>query len=764
MPIPDTLTIITTMNNMKIRLILAVTAIMCACFAEAQYRELNYCYGQTCKTLQALDDTDKFPRSIAKGNNKWETVETGDWTSGFFPGILWYVYENNKDQYIKAKAELSTHLLGNLYKKGISHDIGFQTMCSYGNAYRITQNPQYKDILLRSAEAMKRLYNPKVGTILSWPWMVKEKGWQHNTIIDNMMNLELLFWASKNGGGKEFYDIAVSHAKKTKQNHFREDYSCYHVVLYDTVSGNFIKGITHQGYNDNSMWARGQAWAIYGYTMVYRETRDKEFLMFVRKLINTYVKRLPDDLIPYWDFDDPNIPNTVKDASAAAVVASALLELSTLEDNEKLSHKYYDYAVSMLKELSGSNYKCGNLSPAFLLHSTGHYPAGEEIDASLIYADYYYIEALTRWRKILEKQELYTGNKFIHPGILHTKESLALMKDRTDKRQSPFYDSFLLLKKDSCASKDYKIKGPFETIARLGKYSMTKRPSEDDHKAAYLNAVMWTITGDKAYAEKSIEILNSYSSSLKSIDSTDNDAPLCASLQGCTLANAAELIKHTYPEVNRQDVEQWENMFYKVFIPILETFFIAQPYTNGNWGAAATKAYLAFGIFLEDESLYNKAIDFFFNGNDNGTIKNYIAENGQCQESGRDQDHVMFGLGNMAEACETAYNQGNETLYSALDNRLMKGYEYTAKYNLGETVPYKTWTDISGRYCDWSKISEKFRGVFRPIYEIAFNHYVFRKGNDMPYTKRVISKTKFEGREKWCDGPGYGTLFFKEQP
>lgn len=764
MPIPNTLTIITTMDNIKIKLILVAMATTWICLIKAQNPEIDYCCRQTYKCLQELGKYDKFPRSIAKENNKWKTVEAKDWTSGFFPGILWYVYENNKDQYIRSKAESFTGLLGDLYKNDINHDIGFQTMCSYGNAYRITQNIQYKEILLKSAEAMKRLYNPKVGTILSWPWMVKEKGWQHNTIIDNMMNLELLFWASKNGGGKEFYDIAVSHAKKTMQNHFRKDYSCYHVALYDTVTGNLIRGITHQGYSDDSMWARGQAWAIYGYTIVYRETRNKEFLKFVRELINTYIKRLPNDLIPYWDFDEPNIPKTPKDASAAAIVASALLELSTLELNTELSNKYYDYAVRMLTELSGANYKCGKLKPAFLLHSTGHYPAGKEIDATIIYADYYYIEALTRWKKIMEKQELSTGNKFIHPGILHTKESLALIKTRINKKQRPFYDSYMLLKKDSCASKDYRVKGPFKTIARFGNFSMTKRPSEDDHKAAYLNAIMWNITGEKAYAEKSIEILNSYSSTLKSIDSTDNDAPLCASLQGCILANAAELIKHTYPEVNTQDVKQWENMFYNVFIPILKRFFNTKPYTNGNWGAAATKAYLAFGIFLEDEKIYNKAIDFFFNGNDNGTIKNYIAENGQCQESGRDQDHVMFGLGNMAESCETAYNQGNGMLYSALNNRLMKGYEYTAKYNLGETVPYETWIDISGRYCDWHKISEKLRGVFRPIYEIAFNHYVFRKGYDMPYTKRVISRIKVEGSEKWCDGPGYGTLFFKEQP
>ena len=335
----------------------------------------------------------------------------------------------------------------------------------------------------------------------------------------------------------------------------------------------------------------------------------------------------------------------------------------------------------MLRNLSTKKYQSRDKNPAFLLHSTGHYPADDEIDASIIYADYYYIEALMRWKKIRAGQSLSEANKFMHPGILHTKESLERMKYYVDHRIEPAYSSYRLLEADSCALSTYQMQGPFEVIARLGVNKHTKRPSEDDHKAAYLNALMWTLTGDEAHARKSIEILNAYSAMLKLIGPNDNDDPLCASLQGSMLANAAELIKHTYSKVTPAEIAGWEKMLRTVFIPVLDTFFKAKPYTNGNWGAAATKAYMAFGIFLEDEALYNQAVHFYYNGHDNGTIKNYIGENGQCQESGRDQDHVMFGLGNLAEACETAYNQGDEKMYAAFDNRLLTGYEYTAIYN-----------------------------------------------------------------------------------
>lgn len=230
--------------------------------------------------------------------------------------------------------------------------------------------------------------------------MVKEKGWPHNTIIDNMINLEMLFWASKNGGRKRLYDIAVSHAKTTMKNHFRPDFSAYHVVVYDTITGKKIKGVTHQGYSDKSMWARGQSWAIYGFTMCYRETKDKEFLRFAQQVADLYLRKLPSDLIPYWDFNAPGIPNEPRDASAACVTASALLELSTFTKEKAKAQNYRRKAAIMLKTLSTAHYQARGANSAALLHSTGHYPNGTEIDASIIYADYYYMEALLRLKKL----------------------------------------------------------------------------------------------------------------------------------------------------------------------------------------------------------------------------------------------------------------------------------------------------------------------------------------------------------------------------
>ena len=225
--------------------------------------------------------------------------------------------------------------------------------------------------------------------------------------MDNMINLELLFWASKNGGDKKLYDMAVSHAATTMKNQFRPDYTSCHIVLYDTATGKKVKGITHQGYSDASMWARGQSWAIYGFTMVYRETKDKRFLDFVQRVTDVYLKKLPADLIPYWDFDAPDIPNAPKDASAAAITASALLELSTFVKDKTKAKIYRNKAEQMLVSLSSNQYQGRNSNNAFLLHSTGHKPNGSEIDASIIYADYYYIEALLRLKKLQENKSIY---------------------------------------------------------------------------------------------------------------------------------------------------------------------------------------------------------------------------------------------------------------------------------------------------------------------------------------------------------------------
>jgi len=354
---------------------------------------------------------------------------------------------------------------------------------------------------------------------------------------------------------------------------------------------------------------------------------------------------------------------------------------------------------------------------------------------------------------------------FVHPGILHTTGGIERMKNFVNGNVSPTVDSYRLLQTNPLASSSYVMQGPFTVISRDDpSSSQTKRPSEDDHKAAYLNAIMWCITNNEAHAKKSIEILNAYAGTLREIGPNGNDDPLCASLQGFLLVNAAELMKHTYPSVSADDVTSWENMFRNVFIPVLREFFAAPAYTNGNWGTAAIKAFMGFGVFLGDENLYNDAVDFFYNGNDNGSLTNYIGETGQCQESGRDQNHAMLGIGHLAEACEIAYNQGNETLYSASENRLLLGYEYTAKYNLGyNDVPFATWKDVTGKYSNWTSISDELRGHFRPVFEIAYNHYVSRKGLDMPFTQEVITRISPEGDAQWCDHPGYGTLLFRSE-
>lgn len=363
---------------------------------------IEYCKSQALRTLAVIPSNNAIPNSIDRDSVNWHFATPSSWTSGFWPGVLWYLYENTKDDMWKVAAEKYTQtILPVTNRKVTNHDIGFVSMCSLGNGYRLTGNEEYKKGLLRAADSLSLLFNPMVGTILSWPHMVKKENWPHNTIIDNMMNLELLFWAARNGGSHHLYDIASKHADTTMKHHFRPDYSCYHVAVYDTLTGNFIKGVTHQGLNDNSMWARGQAWAIYGYTMVYRETKDPRFLDFAKKVADVYLSRLPKDIVPCWDFDAVELsPSEPKDASAAAITASALLELSTYITDRDSSRYYYDKAEKMIEALSSSEYKAGDRKDAFLLHSVGHMPRGGEVDAAIIYADYYYIEALTRFKRL----------------------------------------------------------------------------------------------------------------------------------------------------------------------------------------------------------------------------------------------------------------------------------------------------------------------------------------------------------------------------
>lgn len=318
-----------------------------------------------------------------------------DWTSGFFPGSLWYAYELTNNDSLKNEAVYYTNLLNPVrYYKG-THDLGFMVNCSYGNAERLAPNDTIKQVMKETADNLCSRFNEKIGAIRSWDFGT----WNFPVIIDNMMNLDLLFTVSKQTGNPKYKDIAIRHALTTMKNHFRPDYTCWHVVSYNN-DGTVERKQTHQGKNDDSSWARGQAWAVYGYTACYRETKDTTFLNFATHVADMIMERVTtDDAIPYWDYDAPITKETPRDASAAAVTAAGLIELSTMVDDGR---KYMDYAEKILKSLSSDAYlaKPGTNQGFILMHSTGSLPNGSEIDTPLNYADYYYLEALQRFIKV----------------------------------------------------------------------------------------------------------------------------------------------------------------------------------------------------------------------------------------------------------------------------------------------------------------------------------------------------------------------------
>lgn len=332
------------------------------------------------------------PRTVEEG--KLKLVASGDWTSGFFPGELWYLYQFTHDAKWKQQADSFTRLLEKEKFNATTHDMGFKIYCSFGNAYRLTNDPYYKDVIIQSARTLITRFRRVTGTIRSWDHH-KEK-WQFPVIIDNMMNLELLFEATKLTGDSSFYHVAVSHANTTMKNHFRSNFSTYHVVDYDTVTGKVISKMTHQGYADESEWARGQAWALYGYTMCYRETKDPAYLKQAENVAAYLLSNptMPADGVPFWDFKDPAIPNVSRDASAAAVIACGLYELSGYNKQNKQYRAFADKIINSLTKSYRS--PIGDNKGFILLHSTGNKPAKSEIDAPINYADYYYLEALLR--------------------------------------------------------------------------------------------------------------------------------------------------------------------------------------------------------------------------------------------------------------------------------------------------------------------------------------------------------------------------------
>lgn len=351
-----------------------------------------------------IDTKDVLPRTTdKKGNIK--TCLSKWWTSGFFPGTLWYLYELTADTIYRNYAEDFMKRIEKEQYTTSHHDVGFMMYCSYGNALRINpiDSSYYKKVLIQSANSLITRYDPYIGLIKSWDGH-KDK-WQYPVIIDNMMNLELLMWAYKETKDEKYKNIACSHADKTMVNHFRPDYSSYHLISYDKTTGKPEKKVTVQGYSDDSAWARGQAWGLYGYTMMYRETNDEKYLKQAESIANFIINHpnLPTDKVPYWDFNDPDIPNVYRDASAAAIMASALIELSQYV-NEELSKKYLNIAKKQLQSLTSDHYlaEVGTNANFILKHSVGNLPSKSEIDVPLAYADYYYIEALLRYKNLMK--------------------------------------------------------------------------------------------------------------------------------------------------------------------------------------------------------------------------------------------------------------------------------------------------------------------------------------------------------------------------
>lgn len=356
--------------------------------AAAQYKLL-------AKSLPA----EKFPKTYFPVTGKYEFSNSGWWCSGFYAGTLLYLYQQTQDTGLYNEAMRSLKLLKKEQYNTATHDLGFMMYCSFGNANGIEPKQEYKDVLLQSARSLSSRFNPAVGCIRSW----NGKDDEYLVIIDNMMNLKLLFWATQLSGDSSFYKIAVAHANATIKNHFRTNYSSYHVINYKATTGAVQQKRTAQGAADESAWARGQAWGLYGYTETYRETKDKKYLDQANKIADFILTHanLPADKIPYWDFNAPGIPNALRDASAAAITASALLELSTFV-NKKVAKKYFYAAEMMLNELSSAAYKAaaGTNGGFIIKHGVGHMPNKTEVDVPLTYADYYYIEALVRYKNL----------------------------------------------------------------------------------------------------------------------------------------------------------------------------------------------------------------------------------------------------------------------------------------------------------------------------------------------------------------------------
>lgn len=354
------------------------------------------------KDLMAALPPDRFPKTYYPKTGKHEFSGSGWWVSGFYPGTLLYLYEETKDASLLAEAKRIMAVLEKEKDNTSTHDLGFMMYDSFGHLYRLEPTEQTKEVLLTSATSLASRFAPTVSSIKSWD----SKAGDYLVIIDNMMNLELLYWASRVSGDPEFAAIATTHANTTMKNHFRPDNSSYHVLNYNKTTGEVQEKRTAQGYANESAWARGQSWGLYGYTATYRDTKDKRYLDQARKIADFILTHpnLPADKVPYWDFNAPDIPDALRDASAAAIMASALIELSEYVESTEAT-RYLETAATILRTLSTDEYlaKAGTNGGFLLKHSVGHLPENSEVDVPLTYADFYFVEAMYRYQKLAKK-------------------------------------------------------------------------------------------------------------------------------------------------------------------------------------------------------------------------------------------------------------------------------------------------------------------------------------------------------------------------
>ncbi|GAA4951977.1 glycoside hydrolase family 88 protein [Algibacter agarivorans] len=382
----------------KLFFILLSVLVSCKTETKEQYNPQKELENRYDKLLHYKVDSLAFPRSFSHEKQEIKKVPSKDWTSGFFAGNLWQIYELTGNVDFKTKAKHWTAFIEKEKYNDRTHDMGFKVFCSFGNGLKHADNQTYKDIIVESATTLSTRFNKKIGSIRSWDF--NRDVWQFPVIIDNMMNLELLFEATKISGDSTFHKLAVTHANTTLKNHFRPDNSCYHVVDYDTISLQPRMKVTHQGFGDETSWARGQGWAIYGYTMTYRYTKDPKYLERAIATAGFFLnhKNLPEDGIPYWDFDAPNIPNASRDVSAGAIVASALVELYGYTKNED----YLNYSKKVANTMTSSKYILpSDVDIPFILdHSFGDWSKRSEMDEPIVYGDYYYLETLLRLKDV----------------------------------------------------------------------------------------------------------------------------------------------------------------------------------------------------------------------------------------------------------------------------------------------------------------------------------------------------------------------------